>query len=164
MTIHNESDEADALVRANCPLANFSERRAVDVGEGGREFFTGGGPLQPERIPGSVTAIDVTTGKVAGKFETKFPNLGGTLATTDLVFSGEPGGEVYALDGKTPQKPLGFNTGGGVSAPPMTFEVEGKQYVAILVGMGRAWDKGFIDSTPELKTMQPGSTLCVFAL
>ena len=59
-----------------------------------REFFTGGGPSQPFRITGSVTAIDVTTGKVAGKFETPFPNLGGILATPDLVFSGEPSGEV----------------------------------------------------------------------
>lgn len=129
-----------------------------------REFFTGGGPSQPFRITGSVTAIDVTTGKVAGKYETKFPNLGGTLATSDLVFSGEPSGEVYALDGKTLQKLWGFNTGGGVSAPPMTFSVDGKQYIAILVGMGGAWDKWFIDSTPELKRMQPGSTLYVFGL
>lgn len=35
MTIRNDDDEADALVRATCPFANFSERRAVDVGEGG---------------------------------------------------------------------------------------------------------------------------------
>jgi alcohol dehydrogenase (cytochrome c) len=30
--------------------------------------------------------------------------------------------------------------------------------------MGGAWDKWFIDSTPELKKVQPGSTLYVFAL
>ena len=129
-----------------------------------REFYTGGGPSQPFRITGSVTAIDVTTGKVAGKFETKFPLLGGTLATSDLVFSGEPSGEVFALDGKTLQKLWGFNTGGGVSAPPMTFTVDGKQYIAILVGLGGAWDKWFINSTPELKKMQPGSMLFVFGL
>ena len=35
MTIHNDDDEADALVRASCPFANFAERRTVDVGEGG---------------------------------------------------------------------------------------------------------------------------------
>ena len=35
MTIRNDDDEADALVRAACPFANFSERRTVDVGEGG---------------------------------------------------------------------------------------------------------------------------------
>src|SRR6266851_1236456 len=129
-----------------------------------REFWTGGGPSQPFKITGSVTAIDVTTGKVAGKLETPFPNLGGILATPDLVFSGQPSGEVMALDAKTLEKRWEFNTGGGVNAPPMSFSVDGKQYIAILVGLGGAWDKWFIDATPELKRMQPGSMLYVFAL
>ena len=38
-----------------------------------REFWTGGGLSQPFKITGSVTAIDVTTGKIAGKMETPFP-------------------------------------------------------------------------------------------
>ena len=46
----------------------------------------------------------------------------------------------------------------------MTFSVDGKQYIAILVGLGGAWDKWFIDATPELKRMQTGSMLYVFAL
>jgi alcohol dehydrogenase (cytochrome c) len=129
-----------------------------------RDFFTGGGPSQPFRITGSVTAIDVTTGKVIGKHETPYPDLAGILATPDLVFSGEPSGQVYALDAKTLQRLWEFNTGAGVNAPPMTFSVDGKQYVAILVGMGGAWDKWFVDGTPELKKMQPGSMLYVFAL
>jgi alcohol dehydrogenase (cytochrome c) len=32
------------------------------------------------------------------------------------------------------------------------------------VGQGGAWDKWFIESTPELKSMQPSSTLYVFAV
>ena len=129
-----------------------------------REFYTGGGPTNPFKITGSVTAIDVTTGKVTGKAETPFPLLGGMLSTPELVFTGLPSGEVMALDAKTLAKLWEFNTGGGVSAPPMTFESGGKQYIAILVGLGGAWDKWFIDSTPELKKIQPGSTLYVFAL
>lgn len=129
-----------------------------------REFFTGGGPSQPFRITGSVTAIDVKTGKVAGKHETPFPLLGGMLATPDLVFTGEPSGGVMALDAKSLDKLWEFRTGSGVNAPPMTFTVDGKQYVAILVGLGGAWDKWFIDSTPELKNIQTGSMLYVFAL
>src|SRR6266850_7079959 len=129
-----------------------------------REFWTGGGPSQPFKITGSVTAIDVTTGKVASKLETPFPNLGGILATPDLVFSGQPSGEVMALDAKTLEKRWEFNTGGGVNAPPMSFSVDGKQYIAILVGLGGVWDKWFMDSTPELKRIQPGSMLYVFAL
>ena len=129
-----------------------------------REMFTGGGPDQPERITGSVTAIDVTTGKEVGKYETPYPMLGGLLTTPDLVFYGQPDGKVAALDAKTLKPLWSFDTGSGVNAPPMTFTSNGKQYVAILVGQGGAWDKWFIDSTPELKSMQPSSTLYVFAL
>nr|WP_294523927.1 PQQ-dependent dehydrogenase, methanol/ethanol family [uncultured Rhodopila sp.] len=131
---------------------------------GKREFFTGGGPDQPVRITGSVTAIDVTTGKEVGKHETPFPMLGGLLTTPDLVFYGQPDGKIAALDAKTLQELWSFNTGGGVNAPPMTFTSDGKQYVAILVGQGGAWDKWFIESTPELKGMPPGSSLYVFSL
>jgi copper(I)-binding protein len=35
MTVRNDADEPDALIRAACPVANFSEKRTVDVGEGG---------------------------------------------------------------------------------------------------------------------------------
>ena len=35
MTVKNDGDEPDALLRASCPFANFSEKRTVDVGEGG---------------------------------------------------------------------------------------------------------------------------------
>jgi alcohol dehydrogenase (cytochrome c) len=41
-----------------------------------REFWTGGGPSQPVKITGSVTAIDVTKGKIAGKYEMPFPKSG----------------------------------------------------------------------------------------
>ena len=129
-----------------------------------RDFFTGGGPSQPERITGSVTAIDVTTGKQVGKFETPYPMLGGLLTTPDLVFYGQPDGKVAALDAKTLQELWSFNTGGGVNAPPMTFTADGKQYMAILVGQGGAWDKWFIEATPELKTIKPSSALYVFSL
>jgi len=131
---------------------------------GKRELFTGGGPDQPVRITGSVTAIDVTTGKEAGKHETPYPMLGGLLTTPDLVFYGQPDGKVAALDAKTLDELWSFNTGGGVNAPPMTFTADGKQYVAILVGQGGAWDKWFIEATPELKAVHPSSALYVFSL
>jgi alcohol dehydrogenase (cytochrome c) len=99
-----------------------------------REFFTGGGPSDPVRITGSVTAIDVTTGKIAGKHETQYPMLGGILATPSLVMAGSPDGKVMALDAKSLDELWMFNTGGGVSAPPMTFTVDGKQYIGLLVG------------------------------
>ncbi|MET4518425.1 PQQ-dependent dehydrogenase, methanol/ethanol family [Bradyrhizobium sp. I1.7.5] len=129
-----------------------------------REFFTGGGPVVKMSITGSVTAIDATTGKVTGKYETRYPMLGGLLATPELVFAGHPSGELYALDAKTLNKVWEFNTGGGVNAPPMTFSVDGSQYIAILVGLGGAWDKWNLDSTKGLEKVPPGSMLYVFKL
>ncbi len=129
-----------------------------------RNFFTGGGPSQPFRITGSVTAVDVTTGKEVAKAETPYPLLGGMLATPDLVFTGQPDGTLAAFDAKTLAKVWEFHCGCGLSAPPMTFTADGKQYIAILAGQGGAWDKWFIDGTPGLKGIQPGSMLFVFSL
>jgi len=128
-----------------------------------REFFTGGGPTTKLPITGSVTAVDVTTGKVAAKFETKYPMLGGLLATPELVFAGHPAGEVYALDAKTLDKLWEVNVGTGFVAPPMTYAVNGKQYIAITSGIGPV-GKAKIARSPELKTQGNATMLFVFGL
>ncbi|MCB1714514.1 MAG: PQQ-dependent dehydrogenase, methanol/ethanol family [Candidatus Competibacteraceae bacterium] len=130
-----------------------------------REFFTGGGPSQHEQISGSITAIDVATGKVVAKHETKYPMLGGMLSTAgDLVFTGQPAGEFVALDAKTLDELWRFETNAGINAPPMTFSIDGKQYIGLLVGLGGAWPKWFVDGTDGLEKMEPSSMLYVFAL
>ncbi len=130
-----------------------------------REWFTGGGPRQHQAITGSVTAIDVTTGEIAAKHETEYPLLGGILATAGgLVFTGHPSGEFVALDAETLEEKWRFGTGAGINAPPMTFEVDGKQYVGLLVGLGGAWPKWFVDGTKGLEKMEPGSMLYIFSL
>jgi alcohol dehydrogenase (cytochrome c) len=129
-----------------------------------REFWIGGGLRQFEEIYGSVTAIDVATGKVAAKKKTKYPLLGGMLATRDLVFTVKPEGTIVALDARTLDELWSFETGAGTNAPPMTYSVNGKQYLAVLVGLGGAWPKWFVDSTPGLERLEPSSMLYVFAL
>jgi alcohol dehydrogenase (cytochrome c) len=87
------------------------------------------------------------------------------LATAGgVVFTGHPSGEIYGLDAKTLEPLWTFNTGSGVNAPPMTYSVDGKQYVAILVGLGGAWPKWFVDGTKGLEKVQPSSMLYVFSL
>jgi alcohol dehydrogenase (cytochrome c) len=156
------------LSRWYIPVIESCNHIKVEVQQPGsfkpREFFTGGGPKESVRITGSITAIDVATGKEVGKAETRYPMLGGILATPDLVFAGEPDGTIMALDAKTLDTLWQFNCGCGVNAPPMTFTAGGKQYIAILAGQGGAWDKWFIEATPELKRIQPGSMLFVFGL
>ncbi len=130
-----------------------------------RDWFTGGGPSQFQPITGSVTAVDVTTGKIVAKQETQYPMLGGVLATAgDVVFVGYPEGAFVALDGKTLKELWRFETGAGINAPPITYEVDGTQYVAVAVGLGGAWPKWFIDGTKGLENINPGSMLFIFAL
>ena len=51
-----------------------------------------------------------------------------------LVFHGDLRGTFKALDAKTGQVLWQFNTGSGISAAPMTYELDGKQYVAVVSG------------------------------
>jgi PQQ-dependent dehydrogenase (methanol/ethanol family) len=61
--------------------------------------------------------------------------MGGMLSTAGgLVFHGDLKGWFKALDAKTGRALWQFNTGSGVSAAPMTYELAGKQYVAVVSG------------------------------
>jgi PQQ-dependent dehydrogenase (methanol/ethanol family) len=61
--------------------------------------------------------------------------LGGMLSTAGgLVFHGDLKGWFKALDAKTGRPLWQFQTGSGVSAAPMTYELGGKQYVAVVSG------------------------------
>ena len=63
----------------------------------------------------------------------------GTMATAgNLVFQGGISGEFAAYDARDGKKLWSVNVGSGISAPPITYEVDGKQYVSLLVGFGGA--------------------------
>ncbi len=65
-----------------------------------------------------------------------YPNNSGALATAGgLVFTGFTDGTFVAYDDTTLEQLWKINVGIGFNAPPMTFEVNGKQYVAILSGL-----------------------------
>jgi alcohol dehydrogenase (cytochrome c) len=51
-----------------------------------------------------------------------------------LLFRGEPDGNFLALDARTGEELWRFQTGFGADAPPMTYEVDGEQFVAIAAG------------------------------
>ncbi len=84
---------------------------------------------------GTFTAIDVDTGKIAWNHPTAQPMIGGALVTAgNLAFVGEGDGEFEALDAKTGEKLWHFNLGAGVNAPPIAYEVDGKEYIAVAAG------------------------------
>jgi PQQ-dependent dehydrogenase (methanol/ethanol family) len=84
---------------------------------------------------GPFVALDVETGKIAWQYKAPQPLIGGALATAgNVVFMGEGNGWFDAFDAKTGARIWRYNLGAGVNAPPITYQVNGEQYVAVAAG------------------------------
>jgi alcohol dehydrogenase (cytochrome c) len=84
---------------------------------------------------GALRAIDPLTGKKQWEFKHVTPSWSGVLSTAGgLVFTGDSEGNFIALDARTGKPLWHFQMGGAVIAGPMTYAVDGKQYVAIGAG------------------------------
>lgn len=90
---------------------------------------------------GTLTAIDLSrNGRIAWQTRTDEPLVGGVLATAgDLVFTGEGNGDFAAFDAKSGAKLWSFNCGAGVNAPPVSYEIDGRQYIAVAAGGSQIW-------------------------
>jgi alcohol dehydrogenase (cytochrome c) len=84
---------------------------------------------------GDLSAVDPDTGKIAWQYKSPNPMLGGVLTTAgNLVFVGEMNGDFDAFDAANGQKLWHLNLGSGVNAPPITYRVNGRQYIAVAAG------------------------------
>jgi alcohol dehydrogenase (cytochrome c) len=143
------------------------EPEELDVKEGDRYF---GGTFTSQLSPGgkpNISAFDPLTGERKWTFATKYFNASSLLATAgDLIFAGDLEGYAFALDAKSGEKLWSFNTGAKIAAPPVSFSVNGRQYIAISTGGGSVVERSVPDLYPEAKGHLPAdaSTLFVFAL
>jgi PQQ-dependent dehydrogenase (methanol/ethanol family) len=103
---------------------------------GGKLWLGGAFKVIPsEKQWGRVAAVNVDTGKVAWKYDTEQPLIGGGLATAGgLYFFGEGNGNFNALDSRSGKKLWSFNCGAGANAQPVSYQVRGKQYIAMGCG------------------------------
>jgi PQQ-dependent dehydrogenase (methanol/ethanol family) len=84
---------------------------------------------------GPFVALDVETGKIAWQYKAPQPLIGGVLATAgNVVFMGEGNGWFDAFNAKSGDLVWRYNLGAGVNAPPVTYQVNGTQYLAIAAG------------------------------
>ncbi|HKQ67380.1 MAG TPA: PQQ-dependent dehydrogenase, methanol/ethanol family [Methylomirabilota bacterium] len=92
--------------------------------------------------------------------------IGGMLSTAGgLVFHGDLKGQFKALDAKSGRPLWQFQTGSGISAGPMTYELGGKQYVAVVSGRTFAIPAFFGPIGEKMVAASPeGGTLFVFEL
>jgi alcohol dehydrogenase (cytochrome c) len=84
---------------------------------------------------GAIRAIDPKTGARKWEFKMADVSASGILTTaSDVLFAGGREGYFWALDARTGAELWKANVGGEVASGPMTYSVNGRQYVSISAG------------------------------
>jgi len=95
--------------------------------------------MYPEKAgtTGKFKKFDVLTGKTVWEIPDPYPNWGGSLVTDGgLVFYGSLGGDFRAVDRSSGKVLWSRKLSSGIVGNPMTYKVDGKQYVSVYAGIG----------------------------
>ncbi|MFZ9584115.1 MAG: PQQ-dependent dehydrogenase, methanol/ethanol family [Pseudohongiellaceae bacterium] len=124
------------------------------------EYADGAGPQNP--TPGALLAWDPL--QMRPRWQIDYPNAinGGTLATAgNLVFQGTSDGQLRAYAADDGELLWSVDLGVAVVAPPITYILDGRQYVSVLAGWGGATALFGVNPTGEYK---PEGRLWTFVL
>jgi alcohol dehydrogenase (cytochrome c) len=114
---------------------------------------------------GALRAIDPKSGAVVWEVRNNAPLWGGVMTTAGgLVFWGTPEGYLKAADAKTGKVLWQFQTGSGVVAPPITWDDNGVQYLAVVSGWGGAVPLWGGDVAKKVNFLEQGGSVWVFKL
>ncbi len=113
---------------------------------------------------GRLEATSASSGETLWTYEQRAPIYGSVLTTGgNLLFSGDVNRRFRAFDAENGSVLWETILHGPVSGRPMTYSVDGRQYLAIGAG-GLTQGTSFLQLTPELTTPSGSNTLFVFAL
>jgi alcohol dehydrogenase (cytochrome c) len=115
---------------------------------------------------GRIEAFDLETKKVAWVDRQRAPQTTGVLATAGgVVFAGSLDRYLKAYDDRTGETLWQIRMNDVPSSAPITYSVEGKQYVAVVVGNGGAQTATFPVLVPEIQNPpEHGAAIWVFEL
>ena len=114
---------------------------------------------------GVLRAYDPVSGKMAWENKNYAPLWGGVLTTAGgLVFYGTPEGFLKGVDAKTGKELWSFQTGTGIVAPPITWEQDGEQYIAVTAGWGGAVPLWGGEVAKRVNFLEQGGSVWVFKL
>jgi alcohol dehydrogenase (cytochrome c) len=132
-------------------------------------LFLGVSKLVAVPPPGGASARldarDPITGKVKWSVDYPLPGLGSVLTTGgNLVFNGDPKGNIFAYDARNGKQLWSFNAGSGLRGGIVSYAVDGKQYIVASTGFG-SHAPGFMASAfPEIGGLPGGAALVAFTL
>jgi alcohol dehydrogenase (cytochrome c) len=133
----------------------------------GAAYLGAGFTIKPnyEDHIGSLKAIDPATGEWKWEYKNEAPLWGGVMTTAGgLVFFGTPEGEFKALDDETGAELFSFQTGSGIVGQPVTWEMDGEQYVAVVSGWGGAVPLWGGEVANKVNYLNQGGMVWVFKL
>jgi alcohol dehydrogenase (cytochrome c) len=129
-----------------------------------RGKFGGGGYVNEARITSGLVVLDPASGEVKRRKEHAYANHSGVLTTAGgIVVTALLDGTIVAYDDETLEELWKINVGTGFVAPPMTYAVDGKQYIAIASGLNPV-ARAKLARSPEMKNQSNATMLFVFAL
>lgn len=121
-------------------------------------------PMYEDHI-GSLKAIDPDTGDLKWEYKNDAPLWGGVMTTAGgLVFTGTPEGKFIAFDDDTGDILWSFQTGSGIVGQPVTWEMDGEQYVSIISGWGGAVPLWGGEVAKKVNFLNQGGMLWTFRL
>ncbi len=120
--------------------------------------------LKPGDVVGHIEAIDPMSAKPKWRVPLKDIQIWSAMLATGggLLFNGRHTGEFFAMDAETGETLWEFKTSSGVNAMPVTWTRNGKQYVAVLSGLGGLY--GSTTARQTLPNVPLGGSIWVFAL
>ena len=124
------------------------------------------GKMGPGGHGGGVKAWDPVKQKEVWFNKDELPYTGAMMSTAGgLVFHGDIKGWFKALDAKTGKTLWKFNAGSGITAAPMTYTLDGKQYIAVVSGRTLSIPAFFGALGEKMVAASPeGGTLYVFSV
>jgi alcohol dehydrogenase (cytochrome c) len=117
-----------------------------------------------DRNETDIVVADPFTGEIKKKLHVPYPDNSAALTTAGgLLITGFTNGSAVVYDDTSLEELWRFNVGSGINAPPMTFEVGGRQYLVIQSGLNRN-ARSINSMTPELRDLRNQTMLFVFSL
>jgi sulfocyanin len=118
----------------NCNIYKLAPQSESNLHSQGAADF-GGSSIPTGTNSGFMVAVDTRTGKIGWKTAVPAPMVGGALATAGgVVFSGAEDSTFYAFDSSNGKVVWKTHVGLAFGAAPITYEVNGTQYVAVATG------------------------------
>lgn len=133
----------------------------------GAAYIGAGYTVKPifEDHVGSLKAIDPKDGSIKWNLKNPLPLWGGVMTTAGgLVFTGNLEGEFMAINDETGEVVWKFQTGTGIVGQPVTYELDGEQYVAIVAGHGGALLRWGGEVAKRMRFLNQGGSVWVFKL